>query len=313
MKKIIYFLLLIVLLSGGVFLAEKRLSMTNQTNDPARKHVVTTLFPLYDFVKNIGQDKVQVRLLLPPGVEPHAFEPNPNDIVSINQADIFVYTGDFMESWASDVLAGVTNKTLNIVDASSGTRFISSVFRDQDEDYDANDPHIWLDFDNAQIMVDNIAKGLVQVDFENKDFYLANADSFKHELKMLDINYKETLAACKKNEIVYGGHYAFGYLAKRYGLHYLPAVKGFEPSSEPTANDLVELASQVKQNGVSYIFYEELSSPKVAQTIAKETGAKLLLLNAAHNVGKDDLQNGVSYVSVMEANLANLKIGLECQ
>ncbi|MCL5431829.1 MAG: zinc ABC transporter substrate-binding protein, partial [Patescibacteria group bacterium] len=117
---------------------------------------------------------------------------------------------------------------------------------------------------------------------------------------------------CKIKDVVYGGHYAFGYLTKRYGLNYV-AAQGIAPDSEPTANDMVNLVKQIKKNGIKYIFYEELTSPKISETLAKETGTQMLLLNAAHNVTKQDLNNGVSYLSIMRENLANLKVGLECQ
>lgn len=274
--------------------------------------VITTLYPLYDFVKNIGQDNVEVTLLLPPGIEPHAFEPKPNDVIRINQADVFVYTGKFMEVWAEDVLKGVTNKNLKAVDASEGIKLILSEFHDEDEPVGSSDPHIWLDFGNAQIMVDSITRGLAEKDPDNKDVYLARAASYKKSFEKLDEKYKTTLMACRINEVVYGGHYAFGYLAKRYGLNYV-AAQGIAPDSEPTANDMVSLVKQIKTDGIKYVFYEELTSPKISQTLSKETGAQMLLLNAAHNVTKQDMDSGVSFLSIMEENLTNLKTGLECE
>ena len=112
--------------------------------------------------------------------------------------------------------------------------------------------------------------------------------------------------------IVYGGHYAFGYLAKRYGLRYL-AAQGVAPDAEPTAKDLVRLIEQIKKNNIRYVFYEELTSPKIAETIARETNAKILLLNAAHNVTKDQFERGVSLFEILNTDLEQLKIGLECQ
>lgn len=102
-------------------------------------------------------------------------------------------------------------------------------------------------------------------------------------------------------------------MTKRYALQYFPAIRGFEPDSEPTANDIVEMVMQIKNNNIQYIFYEELSSPKVAETLVKETGTKMLFLNAAHNATRQDLDSGVSYLSIMEENLTNLKTGLMCQ
>ena len=143
------------------------------------------------------------------------------------------------------------------------------------------------------------------------DFYQKNVNEYKNKLTELDNQYKSALTKCENREIVYGGHYAFGYLAKRYNLHYL-AAQDLAPDSEPTANDLVKLVEQVKKNNVKYIFYEEMTTPKIAETIANETNAKMLLLNAAHNVTKEDIENNISFLSIMTENLTNLKTGLQC-
>ncbi|MCL5432355.1 MAG: zinc ABC transporter substrate-binding protein, partial [Patescibacteria group bacterium] len=236
-KKLLYFAVVILAVVGVVFFISKRSFQQNQTVNDNKLQVITTLYPLYDFVKNVGQDKAEVTLLLPPGVEPHAFEPKPNDVMAINQADVFVYTGKFMEVWAEDILKGVTNKDLKAVDTSEGIKLILSEFHDEDEPAGSSDPHIWLDFNNAQVMVDNITQGLIEKDPINKDFYLANAVSYKKKLQELDEQYKTILNTCKIKDVVYGGHYAFGYLTKRYGLNYV-AAQGIAPDSEPTANDM---------------------------------------------------------------------------
>jgi len=255
--------------------------------------------------RDIGGSDVQVTLMLPPGVEAHAFEPTPSDIVKINTADIFVYTGKFMEPWVEDILKGVTNKNLIIVDSSAGISI-------NEQTGDQIDPHIWLDFDNAKMMAENIEQALAKKSPNNIDYYALQLQNYSSELDSLDNQYKTELTNCKTNQIIYGGHYAFGYLARRYDLKY-SALQGVSPDAEPTAQDLVRLVEEIKISDIKYIFYEELASPKLAQTIARETGAKLLLLNAAHNITRDQLAAGVSFFDLMRANLDNLKIGLECQ
>ncbi len=274
--------------------------------------VVTTLFPLYDMARHIGGDKAEVSLLLPPGVEPHSFEPNPSDVVRINEADIFIYTGKFMEPWAASVIKGAADKKLIVVDASLGTRIISIVFHDKDEPAGAPDPHIWLDFDNAKTMVRNIERAFEASDREDKDFFAKNAEEYDRRLTELDTAYRGTLSTCKKKEIVYAGHYAFGYLAGRYGLKYV-AAQGVSPDSEPTAEDLIKLVNQIKKNHIRYVFYEELTSPKIAETLAAETGAKMLLLSAAHNLTRDQFEGGITFFDVLERDLENLRTGLECK
>jgi len=268
-------------------------------SSPAKVTVVTTLFPLYDFAKNVGGDKVEVLLLLPPGMEAHAFEPKPSDIVEISESDLFVCTGDFMEPWATDVISGLENSNVKVVNASAGINLKEM------------DPHIWLDFDNAKTMVGTITKALVEKDPSNASFYQDNFVKYTQELNQLDVKYKKILSTCKNRKVVYGGHYAFGYLMKRYNLQYT-AAQGFSPDSEPTAKDLITLVEQIKNGGIKYVFYEELSSPKIAQTLSNEIGAQMLLLNGAHNVAKEDFEKGATFILLMEDNLKNLAIGLDC-
>jgi zinc transport system substrate-binding protein len=274
--------------------------------------VITTLFPLYDMAKNIGAEKADVSLLLPPGVEPHSFEPKPGDIVKIDEADVFVYTGKFMEPWAEGIIKGSANKNLVVVDASRSTKMVPGVFHDKDEPAGSLDPHIWLDFDNAKIMVGNILQAFLTKDSAGKDFYELKAEEYSGKLAGLDSLYRTALAGCKKKELIYAGHYAFGYLANRYGIKYL-AAQGVSPDAEPTARDLGRLVEQIKKDKIKYIYYEELTSPKIAETIAGETDAKMLLLNAAHNLPRDQFEKGISFFDILRTDLDNLKIGLECR
>jgi zinc transport system substrate-binding protein len=208
--------------------------------------VVTTLFPLYDFAKAIGGERIEATLLLPPGVEPHAFEPKPSDIMRIERSDIFVFTGKAMEPWAEDIASGAAAKGVRVVDASDGIEMIASVFHDEDEPAGAMDPHIWLDFDNAAKMASSIAQALAEKDPAHAAEYQANAEAYQGKLAALDAEYRSALSACQSKTIVYGGHYAFGYLAHRYGLEYA-AAQGIAPDAEPTAQDLAALIEQVKQ------------------------------------------------------------------
>jgi zinc transport system substrate-binding protein len=310
MKKIIVMIGIAAIITGVVVICVN--CNQNKKIESSKIKIVTTLFPLYDMAKTIGAEKADVSMLLPPGVEPHSFEPKPTDIVRINEADIFVYTGKLMEPWAEDIIKGITNKKLIVVDASKGTQMIPAVFHDEDEPAGSLDPHIWLDFDNAKIMARSIAQALETRDPANKAFFKQKTDDYNRRLSGLDAAFRKTLRACKTKEVIYGGHYAFGYVAKRYGLRCL-AAQGVSPDAEPTAKDLARLVEQIKKNNIKYVFYEELTSSKIAETIARETNAKLLLLNAAHNVTKDQFQRGVSFFDILHADLENLKIGLECQ
>ena len=308
----VFFGIVILTLGAVIFSIGCNSSSHTGAESSHKIKVVTTLFPLYDFAKNVGKDKVEVSLLLPPGVEAHSFEPKPSDIIKINEADLFVYTGKFMEPWAAGVIKGVSNKNLIVIDASQGTKMIPGVFHDEDEPAGSLDPHIWLDFDNAKIMINNIMQGLQTKDTLNKDFYKEKADEYNKKLTEMDIAYSTTLSPYKGKTIIYGGHYAFGYLARRYGLIYL-AAQGVSPDAEPTANDLAKLVEQIKKDNIKYVYYEELTSPKIAETIANETNAKMLLLNAAHNLTKDQFEHGLSFLDILKEDLANLKVGLQAQ
>lgn len=312
MKRWIFFLVLGgILLLGGVFVFRHR-GTNIESGDTGKISIVTTLFPLYDFAREVGGDRVDVMLLLPPGVESHAFEPTPNDIVSIDSADVFVFTGKIMEPWVEDIVSGARDRGVRIVDASDGIALHPGVPHDTDEPVGSLDPHIWLDFENDQKIADAIAGALSEADPANAVRYRDNAESYKKRLLALDALYRESLARCAVRTLVYGGHYAFGYLADRYGLDSVSA-QGLSPDAEPSARDLATLVDQVRDDSIKYIFYEELSSPKIAETIAKETGAQLLLLNAAHNISKEDVSRNVSFLSLMEENRKNLMEGLECE
>ncbi len=316
MKKALFIFGLIASVGLGVYLLSN--SMQKSQAVTGKISVVTTLFSQYDFAKVIGGDHVEVTLLLPPGVEAHAYEPKPSDITKINNARVFVYTGASMEPWAQDIIEGV-DKKIKIVDASNGVVLMKGeegteheAEHEAEHHHDGVDPHIWLDFDNAKIMSENIAKALMEVDPRNAEYYQTNVKLFQLKLTELDTTYRKTLSACSSKSIIYGGHYAFGYLAKRFGLEYVSA-QGFIPNDEPTAKDMIDLVDQIKKDSIQYIFYEELTSSKIAETLAKETNTKLLLLNGAHNLSRDDFESGKSYISLMEDNLKNLAIGLECQ
>lgn len=310
LKIIVAFLIILTFLTGLIFI----LKSVKQSNisEPKKIKVVTTLFPLYDIAKSIGGNEADVLLLLPPGVEPHSFEPKPSDIIRINEADIFIYTGKFMEPWAEDIINSVTNKNIIIVNASSGVTLIPAVSHDADEPRGAPDPHIWLDFDNLKIIAQNIGSAFLTKDSGNYDVYNNKLNVYLEKINELDSRYQEGLLNCETKKIIYGGHYAFGYLARRYGLKYL-AAQGISPDAEPTAKDLINLINQIKDDRINYVFYEELTSTKIAETIASETNAKMLLLNAGHNLSKSQIERGVILFDILGEDLENLRTGLNCR
>ena len=304
MKKIIFFSILVILTVAGIL----GIFFKNQRPTPSSQkiQIITTLFAFYDFAKNIGLNQAEVTLLLPPGVEAHTFEPKPSDIVKINESDIFIYAGDAMEPWAFDIIKGLSSSKTQIIDSSNNIILSNSTPQG------GVDPHFWLNFANDQTIVDNILEALITKDPTNAAFYQTNADKYKAKLSKLDQDYQLKLSSCKSREIIYGGHAAFNYLSSRYNLSSQSAY-GISPNSESSAQDLAKLIEQIKKDNIKYIFYEELLSPKVAETLAQETNTKLLLLNPAHNLTKEEFDQNVSYIKVMQNNLNNLIIGLNCQ
>lgn len=309
---------LIILITSGCSPAPA--ASTDTAQDSGKLHVITTLFPLYDFSRTMLGEQGDVSLLLPPGVESHAYEPTPQDIVRINKADVFIYTGEFMEPWAHKILEAVENKNLVIIDASSGIELMA-----EDDDHESEsaesaeeeevhaegvDPHIWLDPVLASQMTDTIANGLIQASPELKDAIEANQTVLKSDLEALNQNFIETFKKTEYNKIIYGGHFAFGYFAKRYGLDHVSPYQGFSPDAEPTPARIGELIETLNASETKVIYFEELIDPRVAKVIAEETGAEMLMLHGAHNLSKDELASGITYIGIMEQNLENLKKGL---
>ena len=286
---------------------------------------VATLFPLYDFAKSVAGQRAEVTLLLPPGAEPHGFEPKPADIARLNKADVFLYTSPDMEPWAADILKGLQNRNLEVINTSQGV--ITERGQEEKEhrhglqekqkhghpDHSGTvDSHIWLDFTNAVRMVENIRDGLAKKDPAGKDVYEKNSASFIGQLKALDERFRQGLQTCEKKVLVNGGHFAFDYMAKRYGFRHV-SVYGVSPDAEPTAATLVKLTRLIRENHLGYIFHEELINPRIAETLARETGATLLKLNPADNLAKEQFDRGETFITLMDKNLENLKTGLKCQ
>jgi zinc transport system substrate-binding protein len=185
---------------------------------------------------------------------------------------------------------------------------------DNAEDHHAGgmDPHIWLDFGNAALMVDTILAGFAAADPANADYYRAQAVELKGRLAVLDQRYRAGLSACATRAFLHGGHFTFGYLARRYGLEYR-SLSGISSESEPSAARMADMVRQIRSSGVRYLFAEELLSPRLTETLANEAGVAVLKLHGAHNLGKDDVQRGAGFIGLMEQNLANLQKGLACR
>jgi zinc transport system substrate-binding protein len=296
-----------------VFCALVFLFGQNHTAAAEKMNVVTSIFPLYDFARQVGGDLIDVSLMLPPGVEAHGFSPTPNNMIAVKRADLFLYTSDILEPWAGTIVAAVGVKNGKVVEV--GKEIISDDTHQagHDDKHRGLDPHIWLDPALAMKMVEVIEAALSEVDSANSAVYKNNGAEYIGRLYQFDEQTKHILQNCKLQTIVSGGHFAFGAFARRYGLSAVSPFQGFSPDAQPSPKAIGRLIKTVRETGSKVIFHEELIQPKVARIIAEETGARLLLLHGVHNVSKRELERGETYLSLMQMNVDNLKQGLQCQ
>ncbi|MBM7561257.1 metal ABC transporter solute-binding protein, Zn/Mn family [Fusibacter tunisiensis] len=280
--------------------------------------VVASLFPQYDFARQVIGDKGEVTLILPPGIEPHSFEPTPQEMVSLYGSDLFLYTGDVMEPWATRLVGdyeGVIVDLSENIDLTSVHEGHVHVHEDEhtheDEHAHMMDPHYWTDPNFAIVMVETIRDAVIQIDPENQTFYKENADVLIQELTTLDEAIRHVVENSKSDTIISGGHFAFGYFVDRYHLKHISPYEGFSPDAEPSPQKLAQLIETIRETGANALFFEELIDPKIAKIIAEEAGVEMLLLHAAHNVTKDEKDQGKTYFDFMYENLDRLKIGLD--
>jgi zinc transport system substrate-binding protein len=283
--------------------------------------VVASLFPLYEFAREVGANHSEVTLLLPPGGEAHSWEPKPGDIAKIAKADVFVYLGVSMEPWVDKVLKATRGKQVRVVEASHGLHLLKAEHHEKEHGKPGHsqghshgenlDPHIWLDFHLDLEIVEAIARAFAEKDPAHQSAYSKNAEVYQGRLKDLDRIYRTSLANCRHRQMILGGHAAFAYLAKRYGLEQL-SLSGVSPNAEPTPKRMAEVIEVTRKAGNKYIFSEEMVNAKLAQALAREAGVSILVLNPGANLTRQQAKDKVTFIELMESNLKKLKKGLEC-
>lgn len=280
--------------------------------------VVTTLFPQYDFVRQIAGDKVNVKLLLQPGIEAHSYDPSPSDLVAVNESDLFIYTGKYMETWAADMISSM-ERDVEVLDLSKDITLAEEHGTEQEPEHSSGesgehehiyDPHIWTSLDNACIMVSNIARALSELDPENERYYMENSEQYIGKLRLLESQFQEIAANADHKTIYFGGKFALYYFTEELGLDYISAFDSCTSETEPSARLVAKIVDAVKEDQAPVVYYEELSNHKAADAICAETGAEALLLHSCHNISKAEYQAGVTYLSLMEQNRDNLIEGL---
>ncbi|MBC1547081.1 zinc ABC transporter substrate-binding protein [Listeria sp. FSL L7-1435] len=281
------------------------------SEEKGKLKVVTTFYPMYDFTKNVAGDNASIEMLIDAGTEPHDYEPSAKDIAKIEEADVFVYNSEDMETWVPSVLKSLDSKKLTVIDASKGIELVEGTEEEHDHDHEEeghhheHDPHVWLSPVLAQQEVANIQNGLAKADKTNADTYKKNAENYIDKLKALDNKFKTAFEGAKQRDFV-TQHAAFQYLANEYNLHQV-AIAGLSPDQEPSPARLAELQKYVKANNISTIYFEEVASPKVAETLAKETGANLEVLSPIEGITDKEQKKGMDYIAYMEQNLHALQ------
>lgn len=266
--------------------------------------VVASFYPLYEFARQVAGDRAEVVFLVPTGVEPHDWEPSPQDVARLRQAAAFVYNGAGLEPWAETLVKALGDPGPVLVNATAGVALLPA-------EGPGPDPHAWLDPVLAQAQVEAIRAGLAKADPDNAERYAGNARAYRERLAALHAAFERGLGWCARREIVVS-HAAFAYLARRYGLTMVP-VTGLAPEAEPSPAHLAALVRFARRHKVEYIFFETLVSPKLAETLAREVGARTLVLNPIEGLMPEEASAGKDYVALMEQNLENLRTALACR
>lgn len=302
MKRILSCLFAFLFLAGALAGCTAK---SSGADDQGKLSVTTSFYPLYDFAKKVGGERISLTNLTPAGTEPHDWEPTSKDIIRLEKADVFLYNGAGMEHWVDQVLATLSSEKLLSVEVSQGISLL-----DETEDVSGKplmsvDPHIWLSIPRAKEEMRTIKEAFCKADPEGASIYEANYQKYAAEFDALDAEFRETLGALPNKNIVVA-HQAFSYLCADYGLNQV-AIEGLAADSEPDPARMKEIIDFARENGVKVIYFEELVSPKVAETIAAEIGAKTAVLNPLEGLTQEQLDKGEDYLSIMRQNLATLE------
>lgn len=295
---IIAIMVTIPLISFTVFSSDS--NQSRKTNE-SKLQVISSFYPLHEFSQKVGQDKVDVKLLVPVGIEPHDWEPTIKDVQQMQKSDLIIINGIGFESW-TDKLTEMNYQGI-VVDTSNGIITKNTKQSSTNEFVDTSgDPHIWLNPIYAKIQVQNIADAFSKSDPENEKYYKENAVNYISELDLLDLKIRKELSNCNQDFIAF--HNAFSYFSNEYGLTQHTILPSNTPHAEPTAKTLENVINKAKDLNLDVIFTEETADPKTSQVIANEIGGRILVLSPLE-IGDDG-----TYISRMTENLSNLKEAL---
>ncbi len=307
MKKFLSLLLIAI-----IFLLSLSACTNTTHKDNSKLNIVATIFPQYDFARQITGEKANLRMLIPPAGESHTYEPTPQDIISIEEADIFLYIGGESDSWIDSILDSIdTQKTklIKLIDyvTTVDEETVEGMETDDDEGETEIDEHIWTSPQNAVKMVNAISDAICHADTQNTEFYRTNTEKYIRQLNALDKQFKDVVDSAKRKELIFGDRFPLRYFTETYHLKYYAAFPGCSSETEPSASTIAFLTDKVRKDNIPVILKIELSNATVAETIAKETNTKVMTFYSCHNLSKEDFDNGETYLSLMTRNVTTLK------
>ena len=306
MKKFFSIGSVVILLAGCTAPVTPR---ENPQGSDVQVTVAASFYPLAFLAEEIGGDAVSVLQVTPGGTEPHDYEPSPQQLVAIHNADVFLMNGEGVDAWGDAIFDELYEKGIATIRMTDSIELIDSPSKE--EEHDEYDPHIWL---NPVLMQEEailIQDAFIEADPAHAELYRTNTTRLLAELEDLDSAYRTGLADCAQTFIV-TSHNAFRYMTKEYGFESL-AIAGIDAEEEPSAARIAELANLAQEKNIKYIFFETLVSPKLAETVANEIGAESLVLNPLEGLTADEAEQGHDYLSVMYSNLENLRTAMQCQ
>ena len=320
MKKITALLLALLMLAGVLAGCGKQ----NDTNKTDKLSIVTTIFPEYDWVREILGDKAdsaEITMLLDNGVDLHSYQPTADDIIRISDCDLFVYVGGESDEWVEDALKSAANRDrkvinlLEILGDSVKEEETVEGMQEEEEDHEEKeyDEHVWLSLKNAKTLVGAISAALQELDPDNKDTYAANADAYGQKLSALDAEYQKAVSAGTYKTLLFGDRFPFRYLVDDYGLSYYAAFAGCSAESEASFETVSFLARKVDEGKLPCVLTIEGKNHKIAETIVQNTAGKnqkILTMDSMQSTTSQDVANGTTYLSLMAKNLDVLKEAL---
>ena len=276
--------------------------------------VIAANFPGYDLTRAVTGDLAEVTMLLPPGTESHSYEPTPRDILEVQDCDLFVYLGGESDAWVDTILRSLDKpvKTLKMMDCVPVLEETPLEGMEHDHDHGHGqvvevDEHVWTSPVNAGKIAEHIAAELSAMDAANAEAYKANGIAFRGELDKLDREIRDYLSTVPQPVMVFGDRFPLRYFAEEYGITCYAAFPGCSTQTEPSAATIAYLTDLVREKKLSTVYYIEFSNHLVADSIAEATGAKAALFHSCHNVSRQEMDSGVTYLTLMRQNLETLK------